>query len=239
MTLFRSPRGVIPACDFHEIDKFESLVKDTCNINGIVAYKVGFALGLRHGLAKLVNIAGEYTDLPIIYDHQKGGTDIPEMGELFAVTCAEAGIQGVIIFPQSGPKTEESYINALKDENLIPIVGGEMTHPKFLEVDGGFIRDAAPRQIYEIAAKMGVDHFVLPGNNPNSIIKYHRIISEIIMQPKYCMPGIGRQGGKISADLALFKKSQLYAIVGSGIYSQEDMHKAAEGFCTQMLSEVN
>jgi len=237
MMLFKLQRGVIPACDFREIDKFESLVRSTFDIKGIVGYKIGFSLGLKYGLAKIVNVSEKYTDTPIIYDHQKGGTDIPEMGKIFANTCAEAGVRGVIIFPQSGPMTEESFINSLNDEKLVPIVGGEMTHPKFLEKDGGFIRDSAPKDIYQIAAKMGVDHFVMPGNNLNSIIKYHKLISEMVKNPKYCMPGIGRQGGKISSALELLGNHQAYAIIGSAIYDQENVHKAAEEFCLQMISK--
>ena len=36
----------------------------------------------------------------------------------------------------------------------------------------------------------GVDHFILPGNKPDTIRKYHRLIRSITKSPKYCMPGI-------------------------------------------------
>ena len=44
-------------------------------------YKVGLSLALDCGLPKVVEIAREYTDKPIIYDHLKAGTDIPEVGK--------------------------------------------------------------------------------------------------------------------------------------------------------------
>jgi len=235
LVLFSKPKGIIPACDFPGIELFEKLIKATCDIEGIVGYKIGCILGLRYGLTKLVSLSENYTDIPIIYDHQKSGTDIPQMGEIFANTCSEAGIKGVIIFPQSGPTTEESFINAAKKANLIPIVGGEMTHPKYLERDGGFIRDNAPKEMYQIAARNDVDHFVIPGNKPEAINSYHKLLSSEIEHPIYCLPGIGRQGGDIKSSFRYLEGFSAYAIVGTSIYGEADIRSAAKKLCGEVL----
>jgi orotidine-5'-phosphate decarboxylase len=237
MNLIDLPRGIIPACDFKEIDVLESLVSATYDIEGVVGYKIGCILGLRHSLTSIVKLVEKYTDLPIIYDHQKAGTDIPQMGSIFADTCAEAGIRGVIIFPQSGPMTEESFINCLKEDGLVPIVGGDMTHPRYLERDGGFLRNDAPNEMYNVAAINGVDNFVIPGNNINSIQKYHILISKLVESPKYYMPGIGRQGGEIDLALSKLENCAAYAIIGTGIYAQEDMRNSAKNFALEMLKK--
>ena len=103
--LFHLKYGIIPACDIESLSELEKLVELTANIEGIVGYKIGFSLGLRYGLPTVVDTIEKYTDLPIIYDHQKAGTDIPQMGNNFAKVCKNCGVNGVIIFPQAGPNT--------------------------------------------------------------------------------------------------------------------------------------
>jgi orotidine-5'-phosphate decarboxylase len=233
--LFQLERGVIPACDVYDIKTFRTLIEATCNLEGVVGYKIGALVGLTYGLPQLVSIVKEYTDLPVIYDHQKAGTDIPQMGEKFATICAEAGIKGVIIFPQAGPQTEAAFIKSISEKGLIPLVGGEMTHQGYLAKEGGFIRDDAPVEMYTIAAEKGVEYFVIPGNKPEVIKQYHTLLSRMVNEPKYCMPGIGRQGGDIKAAFESLEGAAAYAIIGREIYEHKDMAAAARRFCDAAL----
>ena len=228
--LFSSKHGVIVACDVKTKDELNKLVKSTADVDGIVGYKVGFILGLKYGLRTVVKTVKKHTDLPVIYDHQKAGTDIPEMGLEFATICKDSGIEGVIIFPQSGPETETAFIKALKDTGLTPLVGGEMTHPRYLEKDGGFIRNNAPEEMYVNGAKSGAEFFIVPGNKPDQISNYARLLRGIIPQPKFCMPGIGRQGGDIESAFKATGGLPAYAIIGSAIYKSPDVRKSAEDF---------
>ena len=234
--LFHLKRGVIPACDVYDIKTLRDLIEATCHIEGIVGYKIGALLGLTYGLPQLVSIVHEYTDLPVIYDHQKAGTDIPQMGEKFATICAEARLKGVIIFPQAGPQTEAAFIDSLYAKKLVPIVGGEMTHPRYLAQDGGFIRDNAPVEMYTLAAEKGVNHFVIPGNKPAVMKQYHALLSRLVKEPEYSMPGIGRQGGEIKAAFDALGDAPAYAIIGASIYEQKDVAAAARRFCDEALN---
>lgn len=233
--LFKIEHGIIPACDVNAVEEFENIVKNTCNVEGIVGYKVGFTLGLKYGLSSLTEVVTKYTDLPIIYDHQKAGTDIPQMGNQFAMVCKEAGVKGVIIFPQAGPNTERAFIKSILDNNLTPIVGGEMTHPCYLHSEGGFLRNDAPEEMYKIGAKEGAEYFVVPGNRIEKIKKYREMLSKIIDEPKFCFPGIGRQGGDIAKAFDATGGFPAYAIIGSGIYKQPDIEKAAQNYCKEAL----
>lgn len=233
--LFEEEHGIIIACDVFSIQKFEELVEKTCHIEGVVGYKVGAILALTYGLKELTSIVKEHCHLPTIYDHQKAGTDIPQMAEKFAKICSNAGIKGFIIFPQAGPKTEGAFIDAILKENMIPLVGGEMTHPAYIEKDGGFIRNDAPEEMYRIGAKKGVEYFIIPGNKEDAIEKYHSLLSSLIKKPKYCMPGIGRQGGEIEKAFSLLKGFPSYAIIGSSIYNSKDIEKATKVFCKEAL----
>jgi orotidine-5'-phosphate decarboxylase len=231
--MFEKRHGIIIACDVENMEKLKELVEKTYGIEGIVGYKIGANLALKYGLK---NIMGEIDFcLPVIYDHQKAGTDIPQIANKFAKACREAGIKGVIIFPQAGPKSEEAFIDAIFMHKMVPMVGGEMTHEKYLYEEGGFIVDSAPSKIYEIAARKRVDYFILPGNKEEAIKKYHMIIANLINEPKYCMPGIGRQGGEIKKVFSLLLGYPSYAIVGSSIYDSSDIEKSAKIFAKEAM----
>jgi len=164
MRLIKYDRSVIPACDVTSLEDLKKLVEQTHDVKGIGGYKIGLVLGLSYGLSAVVKVIRELTDLPIIYDHQKAGTDIPPMGQKFAKVCKYAGVNAVIIFPQAGPATEEAWIKACQEVGLEVLIGGEMTHPKYKKSEGGFISDEALDEIYLNATKLGVTNFVVPGN---------------------------------------------------------------------------
>lgn len=231
--IIKIDRSIIPACDVPSIGKYSEIVRETAGIKKVGGYKIGFELGLRYGLGALVKAAREYSDKPIIYDHQKAGTDIPDTGKKFCEACLETGVDAVIFFPQAGPETEKAWINAAKELDLGVIVGGEMTHKGYLEKEGGFLRNNAPREIYSIAADLGVKDFVVPGNRPESIKSYRELLEGKGIEPIFYSPGLVAQGGEISeSGKAAGKK--WHAIIGRGIYEAKDMKKAAEELAAKL-----
>jgi orotidine-5'-phosphate decarboxylase len=235
--MFALDHGVIVACDVKTLDDLKHLVEATSGIRGIVGYKIGFILGLGYGLKNVVSLIRQNSELPIVYDHQKASTDIPEMGSEFASVMKSSGVNSAIIFPQSGPATQESFIKALLADGVVPMVGGEMTHPKYLAKYGGYIRDDAPEEMYSNGAKAGAEFFIVPGNKTEAIKRYSEALSKIT-KPRFCFPGIGRQGGDIEAAFEACGKNPAYAIIGSSIYKAADMKKAAEEFCKVTLNFV-
>ncbi|HLC60704.1 MAG TPA: orotidine 5'-phosphate decarboxylase / HUMPS family protein [Candidatus Nanoarchaeia archaeon] len=226
MPIIKLKKSIIPSCDVNSLEKLDKLVKSTCTVKGIGAYKIGFELVIPFGMKKVVKIIRKHTKLPIIYDHQKAGTDIPDMGLKFMQACK--GVDAVIIFPQAGPETETAWIQAAQQTNMRIIVGGEMTHKGYLKNDNGFVDDDAPKRIYEIAASLGVTDFVIPGNKPEKCFEYDEIIKKKVKDPVYYSPGLITQGGSIS-ELAKKLKSW-HAIIGRAIYEADNMEKAAEEF---------
>ena len=230
MPIIKLKKSIIPSCDVASLDKLGKLVKATCSVKCIGAYKIGFELVIPFGMEKVVKTIRKFSKLPIIYDHQKAGTDIPEMGEKFMRVCKL--VDAVILFPQSGPETETAWIKAAQKFKMNLIIGGEMTHPAFLKSQNGFIDDDAPKKIYEIAASMGVTDFVVPGNKPDKCLEYDGLIKSKIKNPVYYSPGLITQGGNIS-DLAR-KLDSWHAIIGRAIYEAKDMKKAAEEFAKSL-----
>ena len=229
-----SDRSVIPACDVETLEQFERLVQQTENIEGIGAYKLGFELGLGYGLSKVVETARKHTNKPLIYDHQKAGTDIPDTGKNFAKVVKVAGVDTVIFFPQAGPETERAWIYHALDQGLKVIVGGRMTHPAYAVSEGGFITDEGALDMYRIAARAGINDYVVPGNKPDTIKQIREIVEAEGSTPIFYTPGFITQGGSIS-DAAKVAGSRFHGIVGRGIYSVADMKQAAIEHTSQLL----
>jgi orotidine-5'-phosphate decarboxylase len=225
MSIIKMERSIIPACDLPTLEALEKLVRETCDIKGIGGYKIGFELVIPFGMRRVIETIRKHTELPIIYDHQKAGTDIPDTGEKFMKACK--GVDAVILFPQAGPETERRWIEAARNEGMGVIIGGEMTHPKFLENDGGFILNSAPRTIYEIAASLGVKDFVVPGNKPERILEYRKMLESKGIKPVFYSPGMITQGGDIS-EAAKAAGSEWHAIVGRALYQSGDIRTKAE-----------
>ncbi|MFH1710988.1 MAG: orotidine 5'-phosphate decarboxylase / HUMPS family protein [Nanoarchaeota archaeon] len=226
-------KSVIPACDVSTLEEFEKLVKETADVDGIGGYKIGFELGLGFGLPRVVEVARKHTDKPIIYDHQKAGTDIPDTGKNFARVMKNSGIDTVIFFPQAGPETERAWIYHALDNDLKVIVGGRMTHPAYSVSEGGFITDEGALEMYRIAARAGINNFVVPGNKPEVIKEVKEVVEAEGASPVFYAPGFIAQGGKI-ADATKVAGDKFHAIVGSGIYKAKDMHEAAVEHTSQL-----
>lgn len=243
--------GIIVACDVTSLEELRELVRETHDVEGLTGYKTGKLLGLRFGLNKVSEIVRQFTNKPIIYDHQKAGTDIPYIGDEYAELLREADIDAAIIFPQAGPETEEAYVKSLKEYDVEPIVGGEMTHQGYLEKEGGFLRNHAPEEMYVKAAESGVEIFVAPGNRTEALRKWTDLISEKIHEPIFTSPGFGRQGGDVKEGIEAVRdvneSAGFHAIIGSGIYKQpvseeekypsfESPREAARFFANQALN---
>ena len=227
--MFAKSHGIILALDVPTLDEAKSLAKLSLEFNEIVGYKIGFILGLRYGLKKVTAVLKDVNPLPVIYDHQKAGTDIPQMGEPFASSCKEANIDGVIIFPQAGPNTLDSFVSSIFKHEMTPIVGGVMTHSGYSVSEGGYIIDDAPKNIFQASIDAGVTHFVLPGNKTELIREYNSILNQK-HGTSVMMPGIGSQGGDLKTAFSACAGLNPYAIIGSAIYKSDNPSAATETF---------
>ena len=221
---------IIPALDTAELDVALRLVCRTAGRESVYGYKLGFALGLGHGLPETVRRIREWTDKPLIYDHQKAATDIPDTGALFAEVMKTAGINEAILFPHTGPHTLASWTRALKERDIKVIVGAVMTHPAYLVSEGGFIADAAATAIFRQAAVLGVSAFVVPLTKPELVA---RLAAEVPFTEKqeFYSPGFGAQKG----DPARFPMlARHYLIMGRALLAAEDPAKELARAETQL-----
>jgi orotidine-5'-phosphate decarboxylase len=233
--IIKYEQSIIIACDVKTMEEFKKLIEQTHDIDGIGGYKISSVLVIRYGLSRLIQIVREFTDLPIIYDHQKAMTDIPDLGKSFVAVVKECGANALIGFPQSGPITQETWIKACKELGLEVIVGGEMTHPKYKRSEGGYISDEAIDEIYLLAAKLEVNNFVVPGNKVERVKHYREILEPLVKRDlTFYAPGFIAQGGVIT-DVAKAAGDSWHAIVGRAIYEAKDIRAAAKEMTSQLL----
>jgi|TARA_Y100000034_G_C6876429_1_gene400917 orotidine-5'-phosphate decarboxylase len=219
--IIQRDKSIIPACDF-PYDKLLDVLESTFDIEEIGGYKIP-AISGRVGWEKWVNTIRGYTDKPLIYDHQKAGTDIPDTATTFMKEIKSAGFDAIILFPLSGPKTQEAWIKAAQDSGLGVIVGGEMTHKGFKASEGGYINDFKIDDIYYVAADLGVTDFVVPGNRLDSIERIKKIVdSSVKGDSVFYAPGFIAQSGEIT-EAGKAVGERFHAIVGRGIYQAENM----------------
>ncbi len=222
--------GIIPALDCDQLDDAVRLTEQLGRHDFVQGFKVGFSLGLTYGLPAVVRALKAHTHLPIIYDHQKAGTDIPDTGALFARTLKRAGMDAAILFPQAGPRTLQAWIRALQDEGIEAICGGAMTHPAYLLSEGGYIVDEAVLEMYAIAREEGVAIFVLPLTKPGVS---RRIVNHAGLNHDCTIvsPGFGAQGGNpVSFDFV----QRHYLIVGRALLRADDPVKYVNGIEQQL-----
>ncbi|MFH0890180.1 MAG: orotidine 5'-phosphate decarboxylase / HUMPS family protein [Candidatus Aenigmatarchaeota archaeon] len=224
-------RTVIPACDV-PFEDFEPIVEATADNPKIGGYKIPAHAG-RKGWERWVEVARKYTNKPLIYDHQKAGTDIPDTAGQFMRDLKASGMDAVILFPQSGPRTQVAWTGEALQQGLTVFVGGEMTHPKYLRSAGGYIADEAPDETYVRAARQGVNHFIVPGNKPERIKHYRELIMAEGVDPVFASPGLVAQGGSIS-EATKVAGDNWHGIVGRAITEAPDKRAAAKELTSQL-----
>ena len=217
---------------------FYDLVTALELVESIGAVKFGF-LQLNTGLESCVELARRTLgEIPIVYEHQKIGSGVTDGDFKFAKTLKRAGVDAVIIYPFTGPTTQQDWTKSLQDEGLAVLIGGVMTHGKFLLSEGGYVADEAVLKIYSLAIAQGVEHFVIPGNKLHWVTQIKQLLDDELGPGKYALYGNGfvRQGGDLVSCMNLVDH-KLHAIIGSAIYhckNVEDMRKAAVQFSNQL-----
>jgi len=240
--LIKEPRTVIPALDCPPARAAE-IARGCSSVALVRAVKLGAWKGtIRSGIDAYMQAIGPYLgDIEPIYDHQKGGTDIPDLEDSLP-GLVDAGVHALILFPFGGCVTQRRWTKSAMDAGLTVIVGGHMTQEGFLYSDGGYVHDEAPERIYRSAVGQGVRDFVVPGNQPGLVEKYKAIIEDELRveglpdEPFVLYaPGFVKQGGVIS-ETGKVAGPLWHAIVGSALVNAEDVEAVARDLTSQLSS---
>jgi orotidine-5'-phosphate decarboxylase len=220
--------GILIALDAEKVEESLRVVEATTGVEGVVGYKLGLTLVLRLGLAGAMAKLRGATDLPIVYDHQKAGPDVPDMAVKFSATCREAGVDGLILFPTAGPRAVDGFVGESMKNRLLPIVGGDLPFADYNAAGGGYVIDNALDLIFDRAVALGADHFVVPGNTPDKLRHHAARLRERIDVPTLFVPGIGPLGGTLGGAVKAAPGCRVFGVVGRAVYAASDPRRAAE-----------
>lgn len=227
--------GIVPALDVEDHEQFEFVVKATTRTEGVVGYKLGLSTVLTFGLKESVRRLRDLTDLPILYDHQKAGPDMPDTARKYTAMCAEAGVDGLVLFPVAGPTAVDRFVGETMKAGMTPVVGGEIPVPDYGASGGGYMLDDALDRILADSVKIGTDHFILPAHDPAKIARWSKWIAANVADPFVFMTGFGSLGGTIEdAFRAAAPSKRRFAIVGRLITQAKDPAQAAGTLYGQM-----
>jgi len=235
---FPVSRGIIPALDADSFNENRRIVAATTGIEGIAGYKLGLSSVLRLGLARAVKVLREETDLPLIYDHQKAGPDVPSMAPKFIDLCAESDVQAVILFPLAGEQAVKSFVSGALDCNILPIVGGELPFLEYRASHGGYVVDDVLERILTLAIALGAQHFVLPANDPKRLAEHVQTLRRNIVSASLFLPGIGALGGNIRDTFATVGDWPAYAIIGRAICDADHPSEAARRLSGEAIATL-
>jgi orotidine-5'-phosphate decarboxylase len=233
--VFQGSAGIVPALDVDTTDQLNLVVRQTCEADGVAGYKLGLTSVLRFGLAEAVRRLRDMTDLPLLYDHQKAGPDMPDMATRFVALCKEGGVDGVILFPVAGPTAVDRFVGESVKAGLIPIVGGEIPVPDYCVSGGGYMSDDTLARILERAALNNADHFVLPAHDNAKVEGWSQSIAASVRGATVFLTGFGPLGGSIKAAFAAASACpRRFAIVGRLITSSASPGDAAKRLVEQL-----
>ena len=233
---FRTKHGIIVALDADTIDACKRTVGATTAVEGVVGYKLGMTTALRLGLAEAVRQFREHTDLPLLYDHQKAGPDVFDMAAKFAALCAEAKVDGLILFPLAGPRAVEGFVGESLKQGILPLVGGDLPFPDYNVSGGGYVADDALERIIDKAVEAGANHFVIPGNTPDKLRHHSARLKAKLRAPVFVVPGIGPLGGKIGDLVPAANGCSVYGVVGRAVYGAPDQAAAARALVEEAMA---
>jgi orotidine-5'-phosphate decarboxylase len=227
--------GIVPALDIDSHEHLELVVRETSKREGVAGYKLGLTSVLRFGLQESVRRLRDLTDLPVIYDHQKAGPDMPDMAVRYTAMCKEADVDGLILFPVAGPTAVDSFVGEAVRAGLTPLVGGEIPVPDYGVSGGGYMIDDALDRILVRAVHNKADHFVLPAHDPVKIARWSKWIAANVTSPLMLLTGFGALGGSIETSFgAAAACKRRFAIVGRLITGSKTPGDAAAHLYEQM-----
>ncbi|HCU90409.1 MAG TPA: orotidine 5-phosphate decarboxylase [Gammaproteobacteria bacterium] len=227
--------GIVPALDVETMSAAKALIEATTEVEGVVAYKLGLTLTLSAGLKTAVADLRGVTELPILYDHQKAGPDVPDMAGKFATVCKDAGVDGLILFPLAGPRAVDRFVGEAVNNGLLPVVGGDLPLEDYNAGGGGYVVDNSLDKIFDRSISAGATHFIVPGNNEKKVRHHANRLPERVSNPSIFIPGIGPLGGNINDAFKVAKGCNAYAVIGRAIYGAKDPGEAARLFAGDAL----
>lgn len=222
-------RGIVPALDMSRLSDAKEFIIDVDDAGKLTAYKVGSTLASDKGHHTTALQLKRVTSKPLIYDHQKFGSDTPNTVRNQLETFKE--YDAVIAFPFGGSETRQAISDYARDLDIDILWGGVMTQPGFHSKEGGYVHYTAIGNVYRECADEGWNMYVLPATRPNVSRAIRKAVESRVDPDKvmHFAPGWVTQGGDMSeADEIVGPRAQL--IKGRSLIGAENPAEAVETY---------
>ena len=181
MEIFKAKNGILIEFNSSNTKLINNIISSTKDFPFIVGYKINTESIILCGLESIVKLIKEKTSLPLIYDHQKYGTDNPEIsGEGMIEKIKKVGVDAIVILPLAGSETLKRIIKICNKFGLLVIVRGDLPNKGYFNDEGGYIASDSQQKIYLDAASLGVSYFLMSCNRLERIKIYCHQLESIV-----------------------------------------------------------
>ncbi len=242
MELFSLKNGILISIKSTRLSTLERIINACRDLPYVAGFKVNSEITLINGLNDVISTAKKQTEKPLIFDHQKFGSDTPETysGSLLD-TIKASGVDGLVVFPLSGRIVLETIIDKCLKIDLLPIVSGDLSYTGYFNDEGGYIYSDTQQRIYLEAASIGVSHFMMSCNRLDRIKIYCHELGSIVGQLKIFFTSIDIAGCENLPDAcSQIKQNRAFAVFEDSFVSEEkyvsDLGRFWESFSKKMKS---
>ncbi|MDI6807125.1 MAG: hypothetical protein QMD14_04965 [Candidatus Aenigmarchaeota archaeon] len=208
--LFKPSHGVILYCDV-ELDDFKRIMNYTTTIEGVSGYLIDRLLEARYGFPAIRDARRNYTDLPLVFEAQREGNASEAKERDLIKLYAANEVDALVLFSYISPRIQKACVDACYENKLTPIAGFKL--PQLLTAEDeisiederlkgesyrGYIAKDALERALGLYAKLGVDHYLVSGNEVDELKHTKDILLEMEIKPIFCMPNLGIQEGDIA-----------------------------------------
>lgn len=232
MELFEQKNGIIIDLSNLQDKSLIGAIEATESSPFVVGYKIGALPVLEAGLKDTLRNIRKISSKPLLYDHQKFGSDLPDIykGRLLEL-IKSLGADGVFVFPLGGKEVLEAIINKCIDIELTPVVCGDLSYKGFFADEGGYIDIDIQQRIYLDAASYGVSHFMMSCNRVDRIKIYCHQLGGIIGQLKIIFTGINSADCNNLPDAcSQLKRNKVFTLFDSNFNNADDYVSALNTF---------
>lgn len=232
MELFSLKNGILISISSADLSIIEKVIAGCNKLPYIAGFKINSEVTLINGLKNVVSSVKRYTEKPLIYDHQKFGSDMPEIyTESLFDTIKASGVDGLVVFPLSGKKVLEVIVDKCLKIDLLPIVSGDLSYKGYFNDEGGYIYGDTQQRIYLEAASIGVSHFMMSCNRIERIRIYCHELGSIVGQLKIFFTSIDITGCENLPDACgHIKQNRAFAVFEDSFTSEKEYINNLERF---------
>ncbi|MHB1252627.1 MAG: beta/alpha barrel domain-containing protein [Candidatus Humimicrobiaceae bacterium] len=214
MEIFKAKNGILIELNSDSEKIINNIISSTKDLPFIIGYKLNAESIILNGLKSTVKLIKKQTNLPLIYDHKKLGSDSPDIsGGNIIEKIKKAGVDAVVILPYAGKEILEKIIESCNEVGLLTVVCGDLPYKGYFNDEDGYIDTESQQKIYLDAARLGVSHFLMSCNRIERIKIYCHQLDSIVVKLKIFLTAIdSKDCTNLPESCSQLKQNDVYAV---------------------------